>query len=574
LLRCSAIARSTCLSVGGGSLDKNFRHFAASEASKLLRKDMRLRLTIKRVLALAATFAFTAAIYGCGQPGPSSDSTAQLRRGLSGEPSSLDPASAGDNFSAQVIQDVFEGLTAESPDGTVVPAVASSWTVDPDGLRYTFHLRSTARWSNGEPVRARDFVSAWRRVLDPKQGSPVADDLRMIHGAADILAGKSPSSSLGVSAPSSDTLIVSLDQPAPYLPEVMSHSASFPIYSEQTARSHKAADWVSNGPYVLVNWQNGGSIDLKKNPNYWDNKNVHIPIIHYQFSSDEASQYAQYRAGQLDLTDTVPATAIPSLREAHSTELVIAPFLATAYYGFNLASGSIGKNVKLRQALSMAIDRHRLVDSLGFGQPPAYGFIPPGTANYQRQSVPWKDLANEARIGQAQSLYAEAGYSKVSPLRLKVLYNTNVVIKRTAIMIAAMWKETLGVDTELVGQEYQAFLVTRHDKSQWDVARLAWVADYNDASNFLATFRSNSSNNDESYANASFDGLLDLASSTPDKGVRQAVLENAERLLLAEYPIAPLYHYVSKRLVKPYVSGVEPTPTDRVPSKAISMRPH
>lgn len=527
-----------------------------------------------RVLALAATFAITVGICGCGRPGPSTNDTAELRRGLSGEPSSLDPAGAGDNFSAQVIQDMFEGLTAESADGTVIPAVASSWTVDADGLRYTFHLRSTARWSNGEPVRAQDFVSAWRRVLDPKQGSPVADDLRMIHGAADILAGKSPNSSLGVSAPSNDTLVVTLDLPAPYLPQVMSHSAAFPIYSERAARSHKAADWVSNGPYVLAHWQNGGSIDLKKNPHYWDNKNVRIPIVHYQFSSDEASQYAQYRAGQLDLTDTVPATAIPSLREAHSTELVIAPFLATAYYGFNLASDSIGKNVKLRQALSMAIDRHRLVDSFGFGQPPAYGFIPPGTANYGHQSVPWKDLADEARIAQAQSLYAEAGYSKGSPLRLKVLYNTNVVIKRTAIMIAAMWKETLGVDTELIEQEYQAFLVTRHDKAQWDVARLAWVADYNDASNFLATFRSNSINNDEAYANASFDGLLDRAGSTPDEGARRDVLENAERLLLAEYPIAPLYHYVSKRLVKPYVSGVEPTPTDRVPSKAISMRPH
>jgi oligopeptide transport system substrate-binding protein len=222
----------------------------------------------------------------------------------------------------------------------------------------------------------------------------------------------------------------------------------------------------------------------------------------------------------------------------------------------------------------MAIDRHRLVDSFGFGQPPAYEFIPPGILNYEQQSVDWKDLSDSVRTSEARKLYAEAGYSTNNPLHLRILYNTNPVIKRTAIMIAAMWKETLGVDSELDEQEYRAFLVTRQEKSRWDVARLAWTADFNDASNFLDTFRSHSANNDTGYDNEIFDSLLDSASSAQDPDTRRVTLEAAERLMLGDYPIAPLYHYVTKRLIKPYVLGVTISPTNRVPSKTITIEPH
>ena len=507
-------------------------------------------------------------------PGSPEDQSSQLKRGLSGEPSTLDPAAAADRFSSQVIQDLYEGLTAPGVDGGISPGAAESWTVDAAGLQYTFHLRASGLWSNGKPVRAQDFVAAWRRVVDPRTGSSVAGNLRMIHGATDIIAGRAAPATLGVAAPADDTLVVTLDRPAPYLPEVLSHVAAFPIYAEASARTHLPGEWVSNGPYVLVRWQNGGSIDLKKNPHYWDERSVHIPAVHFQFASDEAAQYAQYRAGELDLTDNVPNTAVPALREAHSTELVIAPYLATAYYALNLSSRPLAAQVALRQALSMAIDRRRLVESFGFGQPPAYGFVPPGIWNYDQQSYAWKNLADEDRSRQAKQFYAAAGYSVKNPLRLRVLFNSNVVIKRTAVMIAAMWKEELGIDCQLIEEEYRSFLVSRKDKSAWDVARLAWVADFNDASNFLETLRSNATNNDESYANPAFDKILDQADSSVDPALRKHYLESAERLMLDDYPIIPLYHNVSKRLVKPYVSGVAPSPTDRVPSKSLSLAPH
>jgi oligopeptide transport system substrate-binding protein len=441
-----------------------------------------------RDLCLFSSFILVAGLSGCGHSPNPADSTTSLHRGLSGQPSTLDPAGAADNFSLEVLQDLYEGLTTESPSGEVIPGVASRWSVDASGKRYTFVLRSDARWSNGKPVRAQDFVAAWRRVVDPKQGSPVADYLRLIHGAPSIIAGSAPATDLGVNAPSDDVLIVDLEQPAPYLPQLLTVAAAYPIYSDASARSHESRTWVSNGPYVLTGWLPGTAVELTRNPNYWDRKNVHIPRIEYLIS-DENSQFARYRAGQLDLTDTVPASAIPLLRSQRSAELIIAPFLGTAYYGLNLSAPPFAASLKLRKAVSMAIDRKRLVNALGFGQTAAYGFVPPGTWNYTAQSWSWEELSDYERVAEAKRLYAEAGYSAKTPLRVRVLFNADPLIRNTAIIIAAMWKETLGIDTSLGEEEYRVFLDSRHDKSRWDIGRFGWTADYNDASNFLDTLR-------------------------------------------------------------------------------------
>ncbi len=513
-----------------------------------------------------------AALGGCGHP--ADDAGGQLRRGLSGEPASLDPAGAGDNFSSQVIQDLYEGLTAESPGGEVVPGVASSWRVDARGLRYTFHLRQEALWSNGEPVRARDFVTAWQRVVDPREHSPGADNLRLVAGATAIIARRAPPGTLGVEAVRDDTLVVTLAEPAAYFPQILADASAFPVYSAAAARTHDAASWVSNGPYVLSRWQPGAQLELVRNGRYWDQAHVTIPRVTYQFSSDAGAQYARYRSGQLDLTDEVPANELPALRAAHSTELVVAPFLATAYYGFNFGAGPLRSQRVLRQALAMAIDRRQLVQVLGFGEAGAYGLVPPGTWHYTPQPWAWSTLDDAARIAAARRLYAQAGYSPARPLHLRVLFNSNLGIKRTAVLIAAMWKETLGVDTALVEEEYRVFLQSRRDPTRWDVARLGWTADFNDASNFLDILRSHSANNDMGYANAGYDGLLDRAAAAVDVDERRTLLQSAERLGLDDYPIIPLYHFVSKQLVKPYVRGVHPSPLNSVPSKSLSLLPH
>lgn len=528
-------------------------------------------------LRLALVFGLAGVIGGCAQDadvGISGSHALELRRGISGEPASLDPAAAADNFSTQVIQDLYEGLTRESSNGEIVPGVASSWDVDRTGTKYTFHLRPNASWSNGKRVVASEFVASWQRILDPKQASPISSELKLLKGAAAIISGKLSPTTLGVVAQGSDVLIVNLEQPAPYFPQLLAHSAAFPIYSDLSARSHTAISWVSNGPFVLASWLPGTTIELKRNAAYWDRANVQIDSVDYQIAPDQNSQFAAYRAGQLDMTDTVPPNAIESLRKEHPQELVIAPLLATAYYGLNLEAPQLQGNLKLRKALSMAIDRRRLVASLALGQTPAFGFVPPGTWNYEPQHWNWESLNDADRIVQARRLYAEAGFSGGTPLRLRLLLNSSPSIKQTAILVAAMWKEALGVETILTDEEFRVFLESRHDKHKWEVVRLAYTADYNDASSFLDIFRTNSSNNDTGYSNPLFDKFLDEAASTADSNIRRSLLANAERTMLDDYPVIPLYYLVSKRLVKPYVSGVKPNALDRVGSKELSLLAH
>ena len=507
----------------------------------------------------------------CGRQTNDARPPEPLKRGLAGEPASLDPADAADNFSFQVLHDLYEGLTLESTSGDVLPGAASSWTVDQSGTEYTFHLRANARWSNGKPVRAQEFVSAWKRVLEPRRGSQVSDVLRLISGAPSIIAGQLPTSALGAFAADDNTLVLRLERPAPYLPQLLAHSATFPIYSDESARSHEPSKWVSNGPYTLTVWLPGTRVGLQKNPEYWDSENVRIAKVEYQIASDQNSQLTRYRAGQLDLTDIVPANAIPWIRAEHPNELVVAPFLATAYFGLNLSNPTFGSNLGLRKALAMAIDRKRIAMAQGFGQPPAYGFVPPGIWNYAPQSWPWSGLSDSDRIAEAKRLYLEAGYSDAKRLRIRLLFNSNTAIKQTAILVAAMWRESLGIETDLTEEEYRVFLQSRQDKTRWDVVRLGWTADFNDASNFLDAFRENSSNNDSKYSNPTFDFLLNEAARTSDPETRGKLLEAAERVMLNDYPILPLYFFVSKRLVKPYVIGVHPNPLDRLTSKMLSI---
>jgi oligopeptide transport system substrate-binding protein len=522
-----------------------------------------------RLVCLGVGF-LVLAVLGCSHPQDSS--TQVLRRGLSGEPATLDPAASGDTFSHEVLEDLYEGLTSESPSGEVIPGVASSWSVDASGRQYTFRLRPDARWSNGKPVRAQDFIAAWQRALDPKQASPDADDLRLISGASGIISGKSPVSALGVEADGERILIVHLEEPAPYFLQLLSHSAAYPIYSDTSARSHGPTSWVSDGAYVLAAWSPGAKVELIKNPYYWNRTAVLIPRVDYVFATEANTQFDRYRAGELDMTDNVPENVADRLRRERSTELITSPILITAYYGLNLSAPPCAGNQKLRQALSMAIDRRRLVQSLAFGQAPAYGLVPPGIWNYSSQSWAWKDLSDDERVAEARRLYAEAGYSTRSPLHLRLLLNSNPSIQNTAIVVASMWREVLGVETELTTEEYRVFLESRHDKSRWEVARLAWAADFNDASNFLDIMRAHSTNNDPGYANAAFDGLLDVAASTSDAGRRRELLENGERLMLADYPVIPLYFFVSKRMVKPYVHGVVANPLNHIRSQALALQ--
>jgi len=546
-------------------------------ASLFIGRDLNWR----RWMGLAVALLTMSANQGCGSNSHSSATTPPqinnetLKRGLGGEPASMDPGEATDTFSFEVIRDLYEGLTTESQDGKVVPGVAASWTVNASGTQYTFKLRHDARWSNGTRVRAEDFVKAWRRVVDPTRASPVADTLRPVAGAAAIIAGRLSPTTLGVIAAQDDLLIVNLDQPAPYFPQLLTHSATFPVYSEETAKSHDPKNWISNGPYMLTSWTPGSSIKLRRNPWYWDRGNVRIPNVEYVPITDESDEYRQYRAGQLDVTQSVPSAALDSIRKERPRELIVAPFLATAYYAINLRSPYFATNLNLRKALALAIDRKALESTiLPFGQRPAYGFVPPGTWNYGSQSWEWRNLPDSERIQEARKLYALAGYSLHKQLRLRVLFNSNSSIKQVAIAISSMWKQVLGIETVFVDEEFRVFLESRRDSSRWDLARIGWTADYNDAGNFLDTLRSSSPNNDARYERPEFNELLDRAATTADPSARRLILEAAEKMMLSDYPIIPIYFFSSKRLIKPYVIGVKANPLNRLYSKYLSIDAH
>jgi oligopeptide transport system substrate-binding protein len=530
----------------------------------------------------AATSIAIAVAAGCNakhdeQPGVASslEKMATLRRGLGGEPATLDPAAAVDSFSSEVLGDVYEGLTAEAADGAIVPGVAAYWTVDPSGTKYQFYLRHDARWSTGALVRAQDFVTAWRRVVDPKQASPMADNLRIVAGAEAILAGLAPVSSLAVSAPRDDLLVVELTKPAPYFLQLLTHYCTFPVFSESAARSHESKTWVSNGAYVLSSWTPGGTLQLLKNQMYWDRDHVGIAKVVYFPLPDENSEWLRYRAGELDLTQNVPVAALASIREARPTELHIAPFLGTMYYAFNLRAPPFKDNLELRKALVMAVDRQAILRALQpFGQQPAFSFVPQGTWAYDTQAWDWADKPDAIRIGDAQQFYAKAGYSRSKPLHLKLLFNSNPSIKQIAVAVAAMWQETLGIETDLIDEEYRVFLDSRKDSSRWNVVRLAWLADYNDAGSFLDTFRTDSPNDDSGYSNPQFDARIGQAERTANIENRREILESAERLMLADYPVIPIYFFSSKRLFKPYVRGEAPNPLNRLYSKHLSIEAH
>jgi oligopeptide transport system substrate-binding protein len=498
-----------------------------------------------------------------------------LNRGIGGEPSTLDPALAVDTFSFEVLRDLFEGLTSEAPDGTIVPGTAETWTVDKTRKHYEFKIRANAKWSTGEKVTARDFVEAWRRVVNPSHASPLADILRPVRFANEIIAGKLPPEDLGVEAVNRDTLVVDLVEPTPYFPQLLTHSATFPVKSNSDVESPDTHRIASNGAFVLTRWVPGEEITIEKNRFYWDHSNVRLDTVVYKPIANEDTEFNLYRSGQLEITATIPVASLAFVRREMPAEIRIAPFLGVYYYAFNLREGPFRSLPKLRKALALAIDRDSLKHSLlPFEQQPAYGFVPPGTWNFTPQSWDWENTPADTRLAEARRLYVESGYSDSNPLHIRLLFNTNSSLKRIAIATAAMWSKYLGIQCELIDEEYKVFLDSRKLPNHWEVIRLGWTADFNDASNFLDTFRSKSANNDSGYDSSEFDRILDAASNTADENKRRKLLENAERIMLADYPIAPVYFYTSKKMIKPYVRGDGTNPLNRLYSKHLYLLKH
>ena len=451
--------------------------------------------------------------------------------------------------------------------------MADGWSVTDGGTKYQFRLRHDGKWSNGEPVSADDFVRGLRRAVDPAVHSPNAELLTPIRGAAEIIAGRAAPSSLGVAAPGPWTVEISLSAPAPYFPAILSNAVAYPAYRQASQPGVQGAAVVSNGAYRLVRWTPGSAIELERNPYYWDVASVAIPRVDYVALADSNVELLRYRAGQLDMTSFVPSQQLESLRQQLPAEVQVRAQLAVVYYVFNLDRGPLRGAARLREALSLAIDRDRLSAAvLKGGQVPAYAFVPPGIQGYEGPAYGWRTEDFESRVARARALYRASGYSPARPLQLRILCPDDDTLRKVALAVGAMWHEALGIEVTPTFLEYRAFLAARNQRGDWDVVSDGWNADYPDPGNFLGIFARRGAQNTAGFADPEFDRLMAAVGAEADGARRLALLASAESRLLEAYPVAPLYFAVSRRLVKPRVEGAVLSPMNHNYSKYLSLR--
>ena len=502
-----------------------------------------------------------------------------LQRGNAAEPETLDVHKSSGVPEANIQRDLFEGLVAEAADGSPIPGVAESWSLSDDGTVYTFRLRKNARWSNGDPVTAHDFVFALRRGVDPAVGSSYAFILWPIANAEGITKGKVQElDRMGVEAMNAHTLKVTLKAPTPYFIGMLTHHQAYPVHRQSLekhgAKWTRAGNLVSNGAYRLAEWVPQSHVRLERNPHYWDAANVRIDAVVFHPTEDKSTELKRFRSGELDVTDDVPIDQIGWVEKNLAEQFHNTAYLGTYYYALNLTKAPFRDRPALRNALAMVIDREILTGKVTKGgEIPAYAWVPPGVNQYAGAKVPWQGLSKAQRLARARKLYAEAGYSKEKPLEVQILYNTSDSHKRIAIAIAGMWKKALGVRTELFNQEWKVYLTTRKAK-QFEVLRAGWIGDYNDANTFLELLKGDvGTMNPAGYVNSEYDALMRKAEKETDLAARAKLMQRAETILLKELPIIPIYHYTTQHLVASRVKGWKDNVMDVHPTRHLWLAP-
>ncbi len=534
----------------------------------------RLKSLLVRALLVAALTGMALLLVRLLMPTAGPSQTSTLRRGNGSEAESLDPQAARSEAALTIARDLFEGLMRVGPTGDALPAAAASVEVSADGLRYVFHLRQGLAWSNGDALEAADFVTAWRRLVDPATAAPYAQMLAPVRNAAAITAGRMPPDSLAASATDATTLVVELERPAAHFLALMTHPASFPLHRASLARHGsrfaKPGLLVSNGAYALSRWDFGSKILAVRNHHYWDDARTRIGRIEYHVIPQPTAELAAYRAGTLDFTATVPTEQLSWIRSHLAGELHVAPQLAIYYYALNLSGAPFKGSAALRTALSMVIDREKLVRAVtGLGEMPAYTLVPPGIPGYSPPRSAYADWPMARRIERARELLHEGGGV---PGSIELRYNTGDLHARLAVAVASMWKQALGIDTVLRAEEFKVLLQDIQRREGLQAFRASWVADYDDPYSFLQLLRSGFGINLPGYSNAAYDSLLDEASRATNPTLRASLLQRAEGQMLEDQPLIPLYFYVSKRLVKPRVQGFSDNPLNIVYSKDLSLR--
>ncbi len=533
---------------------------------------------MKKVLVLVMVAAFGLALWNWSGPPEQGVSASVLNRGLASDPESVDPHKVRSIQAGTVLRDIGEGLLGYTPTGDLVGAAADHWTISEDGLTYTFHIRESARWSNGDPVTAEQFAFSLRRLVDPATAAFYAQMLGAIVNAEEIIAGEMPPASLGVEAADPQTLVIRLRRPTPFLLSLLSVPNTFPVHpgslAEHGDEFTRPGKLLSNGAYVLDAWEPGSLLELSRNEYYWNNAETSIDTVRHHVVTQEMTELNRYRAGELQITANVAPDSFRRVRETRPDELHVAPYLGVYYYGFNLSKPPFKDNPQLREALSMAIDREVLVTSIiGRGEEPAYSWVPPGVANYEPRRVSYAEQTQDERNAHARRLLHEAGYGPDKPLQIELRYITSDTEQRIALAVQSMWRDVLGVETKLINEEFQVLLANVRAAEITQVFRSSWVGDYNDAHTFLSTLEGGNPANLTGYENDEYDTLMQQAADQVDPARRRLFLEEAERVLLADHPVMPLYFYVSKHLVSPDVIGWGDNVLDYHYSQHLSLAP-
>jgi oligopeptide transport system substrate-binding protein len=441
----------------------------------------------------------------------------------------------------------------------LVPGVAESYTVSPDNKTYTFKLRQNAKWSNGDPVVAGDFVYAWQRAADPATASNYAWylELATITNASKIIAGEMTPDQLAVKAVDDYTLEVQLDESTPFFAEMTTYATLFPAHRATIekfgAEWTKPGNMVSNGAYTLSENVPNERIVLVRNPMYWDDANTIINTVTSLVINDENLALTRYTAGEMDKTD-IPIGQYPDLEASNPDEATSVPNLCTYYYTVNLTdSGNPAlKDVRVRQALSYMLDRDVFVNSvLKGGQYPAYNLTHQYTAGFTMPTIDYAGWTQAERDAKAVELMTAAGFGPDNPLDLNLIYNTSDAHKALATVVAQMARQKLGVNITLANYEWKTYLEVRGSQ-QFDLARYAWCGDYNEASTFLNIMTTGNEANDGKWSNAEYDALMAEAKTMADPSANYTA---AEQILAAEMPILPLYQYTSVFMLRADMRG-------------------
>lgn len=483
-------------------------------------------------------------------------------RGNSADPETLDSHKTSTVYEAHILRDLYEGLVIYDANAKVIPGVAESWEVSDDGTVYTFKLRGDAKWSNGDPVVAGDFVFSLQRIMNPDTGAKYANILYPIKNAEAANKGEMPVAEMGVAALDDLTLQITLEGATPYFLELLTHQTGLPVHPA-SVEAHgsdfvQPGNMVSNGAYQLAEFVPNSHIKVVKNPNFHSAGTVQIDTVFYYPTEDRGAALRRFQAGELHSNNDAPVEQIAFMRETLGDQFRVAPYLGTYYYAVKTDKEPFS-DVRVRQALSMAIDREQLAEEIWGGTMVAgYSFVPPGIGNYAEPAyADYKDMSFFDREEKAKALLAEAGFGPGNPLKVEIRYNTSENHKNTAVAIADNWKP-LGVEVTLLNTDTKTHYAHLRDKGDFDVARAGWIGDYSDPQNFLFMVESdNDGFNYANYNNPEYDALMDQAAAETDLTKRAEILKQAEAIFMRDLPFIPLLYYGSLSLVSDKLKGWE-----------------